>query len=126
MQELDLDGLQEAPERWIDLGEVGFQIRYASPTYGDTFRRVCHREGIGKMVEGRFEVNLGREKAYYRAIASHYVCAWRGVKKGGQEIPYDPDSMATLLACRGDALKAIVDSIGEHEAFFGKNGSRPT
>lgn len=126
MQELDLDGLQEAPERWIDLGGVGFQVRYASPAYGDTFRRMCSREGIGKMVDGRFEVNLGRERDYYRAIARHYVAAWRGVKRAGQDVAYDPDSMAKVLETRGDVLRAIVDAIGQDESFFGTNGSRPT
>lgn len=142
MDILNLDGPEEGPEKWFVLSGmgkgmtllpaennappetgVGLLMHYASPGYGDTFRIWCERQGIKK--PGESQPNQGREADYYKAIGKFYIRDWRGIQKGGQALPCTPETVSETFRRRGDFLRAVLETIGNEESFFGSNGTKP-
>lgn len=130
MEQIDVSDMDRPRDRWVQFGELGFLVRYASPQETDRFRAKLTRNGIARHDrESGFQINIGRERDFYKAIAEQYVLDWRGnILIAGKTEPYSVENMAKILGGHGGVLAAIQRAIQDDDAFFGNggNGSTPT
>jgi len=114
--------------RWLEFEGFAFEVRYASPIEQQRFRNTLQSKGITRKDE--VLPAAGREAAYFEAMAEKYVIGWRGLlphPRGGDSydldsLPYSAKDMAKLLSYRGDVFERLVQTIGDADSFFGRNG----
>jgi hypothetical protein len=126
--ELDLDTIEQPKTRWLDCDGVRFLIKYATPKESEKFRKTLRQMGIADTKKGDFEINAGREMAFFEALARQYVLDWDGAIKAAnpEDAKYSPERMAKVLANHGGLLRMVTESIGEAEAFFTESGRNGT
>lgn len=126
----NLESLDQDREQWFSLGGplkgVDLKVRYASPSYGEKFRRLLLQKQIYKQTREGNELVPGRDADYILEFCRHYVTDWRGVVNGeGKAATYRPEDLTRVLKEVGSALLAVSEFISQEEMFFTSNGSGP-
>lgn len=127
---LNLSQLSGEKRRWIALPEplsgVNLQVRHVGPREQQAFRRKMIDDGILKS-DAQFEVNRGRERAFYRDFAKRYVTDWSGdvrLAEGDTEAPaYDHEKMGEVFETYGTAFVAVTNALADEAPFFSTNGA---
>lgn len=121
---------QENREHWFSLSGpatgVDLLVRYASPSYGEKFRRTLLQKQINIPVGDKTVLAQGRDADYVLEFCRHYIVDWKGVgRSDNQTMPYSPEACTRLLLAVRSAFEAVTNFIGQEEMFFSSNGSGP-
>jgi hypothetical protein len=127
----NLDMLDQTREHWFSLSGpaqgVELLCRYASPAYGEKFRRTLLQKQIHIMVGDKTILATGRDADYVLEFCRHYIADWKGVSRGsdGKAEPYSPEACTRLLLALRSAFESVAGFIAQEEMYFSSNGSGP-
>lgn len=122
---------QENREHWFQLPfplrGMEVLVRYASPEYGEKFRRHLLTRGIHMQAGEKSILVPGRDQDYVLEFCKFYVQDWKGATRGenGPDAPYSPEALAKVLLKVHSAFEAVTGFISQEEAYFSENGSGP-
>lgn len=126
---LDLEDGKRPKTRWVpfDGHLVGVEIlvEFLGTEQRQKFLARLESDGITRPTkDDPMKVNLGRERAFFRAWAKQYVRDWR-VAEGfppetikPQGAAFDADKMGDVLAQYPRAFELLLNAIGDENAFF--------
>lgn len=119
---LNLDDLNRPRTRWVPLdghlAGVEIHVRFFGTQDSQRFRNQLEGDGIIRVTrENPLAVNLGREAAFFEAMAAKYVIDWRGnIQPEGA--PYDPKKMGAVLAAYPRSFELLMQAVGDENRFF--------
>ena len=119
---LNLDELNRPRSRWVPfdghLDGIEILVRFCGTHETQRFRNKLESDGIIRVTrDNPLAVNLGREAAFFEAMAAKYVTDWRGAIQP-EGAAYDAKKMGAVIGSYPRAFELLMAAVADENSFF--------